>query len=139
MTVRIVFFMMEFTCLGRAWIFEPSPHLARLVQRIGAEAVTMKLIGVLLIVVGVLALALWRVQLHHPRKGGRPGTAEGRRRQGTQLPIAPIAGVAALVGGIALVGGVEVARLTVENSRARKTAEKRLFAFKRSPRFLFRA
>lgn len=63
----------------------------------------MKLIGIVLIVVGVLALAFGGFSYTRREKVLELGplTATTERRE--TIPIAPIAGIAALAGGIALV------------------------------------
>ena len=63
----------------------------------------MKLIGMVLIVIGVLALAFGGFSYTKREKvldlGPLHATTETRKT----IPIAPIAGIAALLGGIALV------------------------------------
>lgn len=63
----------------------------------------MKLIGVILIIFGVVALAIGGIDYTKREKvleiGPLTATTETRER----IPISPIVGVAALVGGIALV------------------------------------
>ena len=63
----------------------------------------MKLIGLILIIVGVVALAIGGINYTKREKvleiGPLTATTETRER----IPISPIVGIAALVGGIALV------------------------------------
>ena len=63
----------------------------------------MKLIGVVLIVVGVLALAFGGFSYTTRERVVDVGPLKVDADKEHRLPIAPIAGVAALVGGIALV------------------------------------
>ena len=63
----------------------------------------MKLIGVVLIVVGVLALAFGGVSYTTRERVVDIGPLKVDADKQHSLPVAPIAGVAALVGGIALV------------------------------------
>lgn len=72
----------------------------------------MKLIGIVLIVVGVLALALGGFSYTKREKILDIGPLQASTETHKTVPIAPIAGVAMLVGGIALVvvgskGGVK--------------------------------
>ena len=63
----------------------------------------MKLVGVILIVVGVLALALGGFSYTTRERVVDLGPLKVDADKQHSLPVAPIAGVAALVGGIALV------------------------------------
>jgi uncharacterized membrane protein YidH (DUF202 family) len=63
----------------------------------------MKLIGILLIVVGVLGLAYGGFTYTKREKVVDLGPLQVTADKEKTVPIAPIAGVAALVGGIALV------------------------------------
>jgi uncharacterized membrane protein YidH (DUF202 family) len=63
----------------------------------------MKLIGVVLIVVGVLALAFGGFSYTTRERVVDLGPLKVDADKQHSLPVAPIAGVAALVGGIALV------------------------------------
>jgi uncharacterized membrane protein YidH (DUF202 family) len=63
----------------------------------------MKLIGICLIVVGVLALALGGFNYTTRERVVDLGPLKVDADKEHSLPIAPIAGVGALVGGIALV------------------------------------
>jgi uncharacterized membrane protein YidH (DUF202 family) len=82
---------------------EPSTHLARLVQTIRSGGVTVKLIGIVLIVAGVLALAFGGFSYTKREKVIDLGPLQATTERQKTVPIAPIAGVAALVGGIVLV------------------------------------
>ncbi len=63
----------------------------------------MKLIGIILIIVGVVALALGGINYTKREKvleiGPLTATTETQKR----IPLSPIVGIAALVGGVALV------------------------------------
>jgi uncharacterized membrane protein YidH (DUF202 family) len=63
----------------------------------------MKLIGICLIVLGVLALALGGFNYTTRERVVDLGPLKVDADKNHSVPIAPIAGVAALVGGIALV------------------------------------
>jgi uncharacterized membrane protein YidH (DUF202 family) len=63
----------------------------------------MKLIGIVLIVFGVLALAFGGFSYTKREKIIDLGPLQASTERQKTVPIAPIAGVAALVGGIALV------------------------------------
>ena len=63
----------------------------------------MKLIGILLIVVGVAALAMGGFSYTKREKVLDIGPLEATTETRETIPIAPIAGLAALAGGIALV------------------------------------
>lgn len=63
----------------------------------------MKLIGVVLIVCGVLALAFGGFSYTRREKVLDLGPLQASTETRKTIPIAPIAGIAALVGGIALV------------------------------------
>jgi uncharacterized membrane protein YidH (DUF202 family) len=70
---------------------------------IGREMWTVKIIGICLIVFGVLGLALGGFQYTTRERVVDLGPLKVDADKQHSLPIAPIAGVAALVGGIALV------------------------------------
>jgi uncharacterized membrane protein YidH (DUF202 family) len=63
----------------------------------------LKLIGILLIVVGVAALAMGGFSYTKREKVLDIGPLEATTETRETIPIAPIAGLAALAGGIALV------------------------------------
>jgi uncharacterized membrane protein YidH (DUF202 family) len=63
----------------------------------------MKIIGIVLIVFGVLALALGGINYTTRERVVDLGPLKVDADKEHSVPIAPIAGVAALVGGIALV------------------------------------
>jgi uncharacterized membrane protein YidH (DUF202 family) len=63
----------------------------------------MKLIGIVLIVVGVLALAFGGFTYTKREKVLDIGPLQATTETQKTVPIAPIAGVAALVGGIVMV------------------------------------
>lgn len=63
----------------------------------------MKLIGIVLIVFGVLALAYGGFNYTTREKVLDIGSLQATALRQKTVPIAPIAGVAALVGGLALV------------------------------------
>ena len=63
----------------------------------------MKLIGIVLIVLGVLGLAFGGFTYTTREKVVDLGPLQVNADKEHNLPIAPIAGVAALIGGIALV------------------------------------
>ena len=63
----------------------------------------MKLIGIALIVLGVLALALGGISYTTRERVVDLGPLKVDADKEHSMPIAPIAGVAALVGGVALV------------------------------------
>jgi uncharacterized membrane protein YidH (DUF202 family) len=67
------------------------------------EEATMKLIGIILIVCGVLALAAGGFSYTKREKVLDLGPLQASTETRKTVPIAPIAGVAAIVGGIALV------------------------------------
>jgi uncharacterized membrane protein YidH (DUF202 family) len=67
------------------------------------EEAFMKLIGIILIVFGVLALAFGGFSYTRREKVLDLGPLQASTETRKTVPIAPIAGVAALVGGIALV------------------------------------
>jgi len=75
---------------------------ARLVHK-GQKEELMKLIGVVLIVLGVLGLAFGGFNYTTRERVVDLGPLKVDADKEHSLPIAPIAGVAALVGGIALV------------------------------------
>ena len=63
----------------------------------------MKLIGILLIVFGVAALAIGGIDYTRREKVLDIGPLEATTETRERIPISPIAGIAALAGGIALV------------------------------------
>ena len=63
----------------------------------------VKLIGALLIVLGVVALALGGIQYTTREKVLDIGPIEATAERHKTIPLSPIVGVAAVVGGIALV------------------------------------
>jgi hypothetical protein len=63
----------------------------------------MKLIGILLIVFGVVALAIGGINYTKREKVLAIGPLEATTETRETIPISPIVGIAALVGGIALV------------------------------------
>jgi len=63
----------------------------------------MKLIGILLIVFGVVALAIGGINYTKREKVLDIGPLEATTETRETIPISPIVGIAALVGGIALV------------------------------------
>jgi uncharacterized membrane protein YidH (DUF202 family) len=63
----------------------------------------MKLIGILLIVFGVAALAIGGINYTKREKVLDIGPLEATTETRERIPISPIVGIAALVGGIALV------------------------------------
>ena len=99
----------------------------------------MKLIGICLIVFGVLALALGGFNYTTRERVVDLGPLKVDADKNHSVPIAPIAGVAALVGGIALVMvGAKIAGLTIGRNRGdRKDRREHVcFASPRSRRFL---
>jgi hypothetical protein len=74
----------------------PPVHLSR------TEA-NMKLVGILLIVFGVLALALGGIQYTTREKVLDIGPLEATAEKHKSIPLPPIVGIASLAGGIALV------------------------------------
>ncbi len=77
------------------------PFLARTVQFARAEE-RMKLIGIALIVVGVLALALGGIRYTTREKVLDLGPIEATTEKHKMIPLSPIVGIAAVVGGIAV-------------------------------------
>ena len=72
----------------------------------------MKLIGIALIVVGVLALALGGIRYTTREKVLDLGPIEATTEKHKMIPLSPIVGIAAVVGGIAvLVVGLADARV----------------------------
>lgn len=63
----------------------------------------MKLIGILLIVFGIAALAAGGISYTKREKVLDIGPLEASTETRKTIPIAPIAGIAAIAGGIALV------------------------------------
>jgi uncharacterized membrane protein YidH (DUF202 family) len=63
----------------------------------------MKLIGILLIVVGVVALAVGGFSYTKREKAVDLGPLEVTTEQRKTVPLSPIVGLAAVAGGIALV------------------------------------
>jgi uncharacterized membrane protein YidH (DUF202 family) len=62
----------------------------------------MKLIGIALIVVGVLALALGGIRYTTREKVLDLGPIEATTEKHKTIPLSPIVGIAAVVGGIAV-------------------------------------
>jgi len=73
-----------------------SVHLSR------AEVI-VKLIGVFLIVIGVLALAVGGIRYTTREKVLELGPIEATAEKHHNIPLSPIVGIAAVAGGIALV------------------------------------
>jgi len=71
-------------------------HLSR------AEVI-VKLIGVFLIVIGVLALAVGGIRYTTREKVLELGPIEATAEKHHNIPLSPIVGIAAVAGGIALV------------------------------------
>ena len=63
----------------------------------------MKLIGVLLIIFGVVALALGGISYTKREKVVDIGPIHATAERQKTIPLSPIAGIAAVAGGIALV------------------------------------
>lgn len=63
----------------------------------------MKLIGILLIVFGVVALAVGGINYTKREKVLDIGPLEATTETRKTIPISPIAGIAAIVGGVVLV------------------------------------
>ena len=63
----------------------------------------MKLIGVLLIVLGVVALALGGIRYTTREKVLDIGPIEATAEKHKEIPLSPIVGIASIAGGIALV------------------------------------
>ena len=63
----------------------------------------MKLIGVLLIVFGVVALALGGISYTKREKVVDLGPIQATAERQKTIPLSPIAGIAAVAGGIALI------------------------------------
>jgi uncharacterized membrane protein YidH (DUF202 family) len=76
--------------------------MARAVHYRGQEA-PVKLIGVVLIVLGVAALALGGIRYTKREKVLDIGPIEATTERRETIPLSPIAGIAAVAGGIALV------------------------------------
>jgi len=64
---------------------------------------TVKLIGVLLIVLGVVALALGGIRYTTREKVLDIGPIEATAEKHKEIPLSPIVGIASIAGGIALV------------------------------------
>jgi uncharacterized membrane protein YidH (DUF202 family) len=62
-----------------------------------------KLIGILLIVFGIVALAIGGINYTKREKVLDIGPIEATRETRETIPLSPLVGIAALVGGIALV------------------------------------
>jgi hypothetical protein len=77
-------------------------RLAHPVHITGAEA-TVKLIGILLIVLGVLALAIGGFSYTDREKVLDLGPIEATTETRKTVPLSPIVGIGSIVGGIALV------------------------------------
>jgi uncharacterized membrane protein YidH (DUF202 family) len=65
----------------------------------------VKVIGIVLIVVGILALAMGGFSYTKNKKVLDIGPLQATTQEHKTIPISPIVGIAALVGGIALVVG----------------------------------
>jgi uncharacterized membrane protein YidH (DUF202 family) len=76
--------------------------VARLVHST-ARRLIVKLIGILLIVAGIAALAMGGFSYTKREKAVDLGPLEGTTEQHTTIPLSPIVGLAAVAGGIALV------------------------------------
>ena len=63
----------------------------------------VKLIGVLLIVIGVVALAVGGIRYTTREKVLDLGPIEATTEKSHNIPLSPIVGIAAVAGGIALV------------------------------------
>lgn len=63
----------------------------------------MKLIGVLLIVFGVVALAVGGIRYTTREKVLEIGPIEATAEEHHMIPLSPIAGIASIAGGVALV------------------------------------
>jgi hypothetical protein len=68
-----------------------------------AEVAAVKVVGVLLIVLGIVALAVGGFQYTTREKIVDLGPIEATQEKERTVPLPPIAGVAAIVGGIVLV------------------------------------
>jgi uncharacterized membrane protein YidH (DUF202 family) len=77
-------------------------RLARTVQELLAEA-HVKLIGVLLIVFGIVALAVGEFTYTKREKVLEIGPVQATTEKHETVPLSPIVGLAAVAGGIALV------------------------------------
>jgi uncharacterized membrane protein YidH (DUF202 family) len=64
---------------------------------------TVKLIGVLLIILGVVALALGGIRYTTREKVLDIGPIEATAEKHKEIPLSPIVGIASVAGGIALV------------------------------------
>jgi uncharacterized membrane protein YidH (DUF202 family) len=87
-------------------VASPPPHgpqLARRVHLRRLEGTFMKLIGIVLIVFGVLGLALGGFSYTTRERVVDLGPLKVDADKEHSLPIAPIAGVAAVIAGVALV------------------------------------
>jgi uncharacterized membrane protein YidH (DUF202 family) len=62
----------------------------------------MKVIGIVLIVVGVLALAVGGIRYTTREKVLEIGPIEATSEKHHMIPLSPIVGIAAVVGGIAI-------------------------------------
>jgi uncharacterized membrane protein YidH (DUF202 family) len=80
----------------------PADRLARAVHLSGME-VAVKLIGVLLIVFGVVALAVGGIRYTTREKVLDIGPIEATSEKHHMIPLSPIVGIASVAGGIALV------------------------------------
>jgi uncharacterized membrane protein YidH (DUF202 family) len=76
--------------------------MARRVHLSRAEA-PVKVIGIVLIVVGILALAMGGFSYTKEKKILDVGPLQATTQEHKTVPISPIVGIAALAGGIALV------------------------------------
>jgi hypothetical protein len=80
-----------------------EPHLARVVHSLRPEGTFMKLIGIVLIVFGVLGLALGGFSYTTRERVVDLGPLKVDADKEHSLPVAPIAGVVAVIAGVALV------------------------------------
>ena len=74
----------------------PAVHLVR-------QEVCVKLIGALLIVFGIVALVIGGIRYTTREKVLDIGPIEATTEKHHEIPLSPIAGIAAVAGGIALV------------------------------------
>jgi uncharacterized membrane protein YidH (DUF202 family) len=69
----------------------------------GALEVNVKLVGILLIVFGVVALAVGGIRYTTREKVLDIGPVEATAEKHHSIPLSPIVGIAAVAGGVALV------------------------------------
>ena len=77
--------------------------LARVLHLCRAEAHVVKLIGILLIVFGVVALAVGGFTYTKREKVLDIGPLQASTEKQKTIPLSPIVGIAAVAGGVALV------------------------------------